>query len=89
MPRRLMRHYARLYGARTHILVGDAGDLSGLGRHFGGDLYEAEVRYLIAHEWAMTADDVLVRRTKHGLHLSAAEKSALAEWFDNRADIAA
>ncbi|WP_062226500.1 glycerol-3-phosphate dehydrogenase [Aureimonas frigidaquae] len=82
MPRRLLRHYARLYGARTERLVGTASGMDGLGRHFGGDLYEAEARYLMAQEWARTADDILVRRTKHGLHLSPAEKAAFAEWMD-------
>ncbi|MCM2293264.1 glycerol-3-phosphate dehydrogenase [Allorhizobium sp. BGMRC 0089] len=82
MPRALMQHYGRLYGTRIHALVGTAQDLAGLGRHFGGQLYEAEVRYLAAHEWAETADDVLKRRTKEGLHLSEAELAAFRAWFD-------
>ena len=45
-----------------------------LGRHFGADLYEAEVRYLIDQEWAVTAEDVLWRRTKRGLKLDAARR---------------
>ena len=39
-----------------------------LGPSFGADLTAAEVRYLMQHEWARTADDVLWRRTKLGLH---------------------
>ena len=53
-----------------------------LGRHFGAQLYEAEVRYLVAHEWAQTPQDVLHRRTKQELHLTAAERAAFAAWFD-------
>ncbi len=82
MPRPLISHYGRHYGTRTHDLVGDATDLAGLGRHFGGTLYEAEARYLAAREWAQTADDVLYRRTKHYLHLTEAERAAFADWFN-------
>jgi glycerol-3-phosphate dehydrogenase len=77
----LVTHYARLYGARTKDVVGPAATLAGLGRHFGGQLYEAEARYLVAREWAQTAEDVLWRRTKHRLHLTPAEQKAFADWF--------
>ena len=63
----------RLYGTEAMTLLGD-GDL---GRHFGGDLYEAEVRWLMTREWARCAEDVLWRRTKCGLHLSTEEAAAL------------
>lgn len=81
MPRDLRKHYGRLYGARIDRIVGEAQSLDGLGQHFGGTLYEAEARYLIANEWAQTAEDILWRRTKHRLHLSATEQAAFAEWF--------
>ena len=81
MPRDLVQHYGRLYGVRTKDLVGKATDLTGLGRHFGSTLYEAEVRYLVAKEWALTAEDILWRRTKHRLHLTEAEQAAFADWF--------
>ncbi|WP_102224782.1 glycerol-3-phosphate dehydrogenase [Acidimangrovimonas sediminis] len=82
MPRSLRRHYGRLYGTRIGQVVAGATALDGLGRHFGGDLYEAEARYLMAHEWAQTAADVLWRRTKHYLHLTEAERDAFTRWFD-------
>ncbi|RID90824.1 glycerol-3-phosphate dehydrogenase [Gemmobacter lutimaris] len=82
MPRNLVQHYGRLYGARTHDVVGAATGLAGLGRHFGGNLYEAEVRYLTTKEWARTAEDILYRRTKHYLHLTADQRAAFADWFD-------
>ncbi|MDX8464653.1 glycerol-3-phosphate dehydrogenase [Mesorhizobium sp. VK23B] len=82
MPDRLIRHYGRLYGSRTKQIVGGATSLAGLGHHFGGRLYEAEARYLVAKEWAQTAQDVLWRRTKHYLHLSEAERKAFTDWFD-------
>lgn len=83
MPRALLSHYGRLYGARLTRIVGDATALEGLGRHFGGNLYEAEVRYLVEHEWAETAEDVFWRRTKEGLRMTVAEKAAFSAWFDD------
>lgn len=90
MPRRLVHHYGRLYGTRTKDVVKGASSVAGLGRHHGGLLYEAEARYLVAKEWARTPQDILFRRTKHYLHLSEAEQSAFAAWFEaeHRADAA-
>ncbi|MCC1481102.1 glycerol-3-phosphate dehydrogenase [Roseibaca sp. Y0-43] len=88
MPRSLRRHYGRLYGTRIAMIVGDATSVAGLGRHFGGDLYEAEVSYLMRHEWAQTPEDILWRRTKHRLHLSEDEQAAFAEWLTAHAEAA-
>ena len=52
-----------------------------LGARFGADLFEREVDYLIDHEWARTADDVLWRRTKLGLHFTKEERQALERWL--------
>jgi glycerol-3-phosphate dehydrogenase len=82
LPRDLARHYTRLYGSRTLDLIGRRQSLAEMGRCFGPLLYEAEVRHLVAHEWAETAEDVLWRRTKHRLHMSPAEQAAFAEWFE-------
>ena len=81
MPRSLIAHYGRHYGARTRDLVGAATSLDGLGQHFGGDLYEAEARYLMQREWAQTAEDILTRRTKHNLHLSPEQQAAFTVWL--------
>ena len=45
-------------------------------------LHEGELRYLHDHEWAKSADDVLWRRSKLGLHLSEAERAAVARWCE-------
>jgi D-erythritol 1-phosphate dehydrogenase len=82
MPRGLLTHYARTYGARTDRVVDGATSVAGLGRHFGAQLYEAEVRYLVAHEWAQTPEDVLHRRTKQELHMTSKEREAFASWFN-------
>jgi glycerol-3-phosphate dehydrogenase len=82
MPRDLARYYARTYGARTAAVVAGATSQAGLGQCFGPRFHEAEARYLMAHEWAEAADDILTRRTKHGLHMTAEQKDAFAAWFD-------
>ena len=56
--------------------------VSHLGRHFGAGLYEAELRYLMDREWAMTVDDVLWRRSKLGLRVSDAEAEAISDFMD-------
>ncbi len=78
LPEALAHHYARLYGTRAADVIGGAHDLAGLGRHFGGLFYECEADYLRRAEWARAADDYLDRRTKHGLHMTAAEREAFA-----------
>jgi glycerol-3-phosphate dehydrogenase len=78
LPEDLAHHYARLYGTRTAEVLNGAGDLGGLGRHFGGLLFQCEIDYLRKAEWARTAEDVLDRRTKHGLHLTPEQRAEVS-----------
>lgn len=73
----LLRRLMRLYGTRTSAILGSARSEADLGTHFGADLYGAEVDYLVASEWARTAQDVLWRRTKLGLKVSAEDVARL------------
>jgi glycerol-3-phosphate dehydrogenase len=68
---------AAAYGDRAEFFLAGARSLADLGLSFGATLTEAEVRYLMVHEFAETADDVLWRRSKLGLAFSAAEVAAL------------
>ena len=70
LPPELAERYARAYGTLARELVGDAGGLADLGEDLGDGLYEAEVDYLVRREWARTAEDILWRRSKLGLHVS-------------------
>jgi glycerol-3-phosphate dehydrogenase len=70
----------RAYGTRIGRVLGSAASLADLGPNLGGDLTGAEVRYLMAHEWAQTADDVLWRRSKLGLRLNHSEREALTHF---------
>jgi glycerol-3-phosphate dehydrogenase len=82
LPAPLASHYARLYGSQAVDLLSGAKGLGDLGHHFGGDLYEREIRYLQDNEWAETAEDILDRRTKHGLHLSVAERALVVGFLN-------
>ncbi|HAU22677.1 MAG TPA: glycerol-3-phosphate dehydrogenase [Erythrobacter sp.] len=71
----------RAYGTRIDEILGDAQSHAELGEHMGGDLYGAELRYLAQEEFARSAEDVLWRRTKLGLHLDVAAQGRVSEWF--------
>ena len=82
LPEDLAHHYGRLYGTRADRVIADASDMDGLGRHFGGQLYEREIAYLCAEEWAVTPEDILERRTKHGLHLTGHQRGAVRSFMN-------
>ena len=75
------RRLFRTYGSLAWQVLADRTTLGSAGRFFGADLYQCEVEYLIAHEWAQTAEDILRRRTNLGLVLSAAEQDQLRRWM--------
>ena len=69
----------------VHRVIGDAAaDPSALGEHFGAGLHAREVAWLMDHEWARTAEDVLWRRTKLGLRIDAAGVRRLDAWMQAR-----
>jgi glycerol-3-phosphate dehydrogenase len=70
---------ARRYGTRADEMLGDARDDGDLGEMFGAGLSQREVAYMAAHEWAREPDDVLWRRTKCGLHLTAEQRNSASE----------
>ena len=74
------RRLVRAYGTRVDRVLGGAKNADELGPYFG-DLSGAEVRYLMQHEWAQTADDVLWRRSKLGLRLTTEQRAALARFM--------
>lgn len=82
LPDDVAQRLACAYGTRIEHVLGTATSAAALGAQFGGGLSEAEVQYLRTQEWARTADDVLWRRTKLGLHLSAAERARLATYME-------
>ncbi len=72
----------RAYGTRVWRLLGDATCMADLGETFERGLTDAEISYLQEEEWAETVEDILWRRTKLGLHLSAASVERLEKRMD-------
>ncbi len=75
LPLALADRLAHAYGSRVALLLHD-----GLGAEVAPGLHEAELNYLHTHEWARSADDVLWRRSKLGLHLTSEQRAAVAAW---------
>ena len=82
LPRTMLRRLLRAYGTRARDILGGARRESDLGRGFGADLTEAELRYLVRYEWVQSADDALWRRSKLGLRLGPAERDAVEDAID-------
>jgi len=75
-PPPLVARLARAYGsAAPGLLAAPAG------AEVAPGLFESELRHLADHEWARDAEDVLWRRSKLGLHYTAAQRAAVAAWF--------
>jgi len=80
----VLRRLCMAYGTNMAQILGDCASVNELGKHFGAGLYEREVEYLMTQEWATEADDVLWRRSKLGLELTAAEQKTLATWMASK-----
>ncbi len=82
LPVALAHRWLRHYGTRAAILLGDAVSVHDLGQHFGAQLYQREVDYLVCHEWARTSEDILWRRTKLGLRMNEEERRRLQGYLE-------
>ncbi|MEO7493366.1 MAG: glycerol-3-phosphate dehydrogenase [Massilia sp.] len=81
----LVTRYAHAYGTRITTMLAHCSRLADLGPEILPGLYAAEVEYLLLHELAVSADDILWRRTKLGLHLPAGSAQILELWLADRA----
>lgn len=77
MEKAALRRLARAYGTRVRRLIGDARSMADMGENFGAGLTDREIDYLKREEFAMTAEDLLWRRSKLELHLTQAAKDRL------------
>lgn len=80
----LIRRLVRAYGTDTRNILAETKTEADLGTCFGAGLYETEINWLIRHEFARDADDILWRRSKLGLHMSEAQRKSVADWFEKR-----
>lgn len=83
-PRQAQR-LAVAYGSRCEVFLRES-TVHGQGARFGADLFAAEVDYLRQHEFALTTDDILWRRSKLGLALTPLEVAALADYLGTTND---
>jgi len=75
---------ARAYGSRIDRVLGDAASPAELGEDLGGGLHAREVDYLVATEWARTAEDILWRRSKLLLHVPPGTRERLEGYLGSR-----
>jgi glycerol-3-phosphate dehydrogenase len=71
----LLQGVFRRHGTLAAQVLGDGH----LGEDYGAGLTEREVAYFMEREWARSADDVLWRRTKCGLHMTEAQRARVAQ----------
>ncbi|MEM6588826.1 MAG: glycerol-3-phosphate dehydrogenase [Pseudomonadota bacterium] len=81
MSERWARRLVRAYGTDAAKMLDGATSAKDLGQDFGGTLTEREVRWLMTHEFARRAEDVVWRRSKLGLRMNASEIDALDMWM--------
>jgi glycerol-3-phosphate dehydrogenase len=81
LPAQLVHRFARAYGTRIHALLAGKTTLAQMGEEIASGLFAVEVDYLRAQEWAVSARDILWRRSKLGLHLPANTESLLDAWL--------
>jgi glycerol-3-phosphate dehydrogenase len=84
MPREQAERLFTCYGTQTAILLKGAARLEDLGEDFGAGLSQREVDYLMAEEWALTAEDILWRRTKLGLKLTVEQRHRLSSYMSGQ-----
>ncbi|WP_134724265.1 glycerol-3-phosphate dehydrogenase [Paracoccus luteus] len=75
------RRLVRAYGTDAARMLAGAGAAAALGRDFGATLTETELRWLMDHEFARRADDVVWRRSKLGLRMTPDQIAAVDGWM--------
>jgi glycerol-3-phosphate dehydrogenase len=85
LPDSLRIRYAQAYGTRIERVIGNATSLAQMGEELVPQLFAREAEYLCNEEFALTAQDILWRRTKLGLHLRGHSIGRLEDWLESRA----
>ena len=82
LPEALLVRLGRAYGTRAFRLLDGVWGVGDLGPEIAPGLHKRELDYLRRVEWARSAEDVLWRRSKLGLHVDAAAAARVQQWFD-------
>ena len=77
----LLHRFARAYGTRMTRLLDGCTRMTDLGAAVLPGLHVREIEYLRAAEFARTAEDILYRRSKLGVHLGPGAVAALDAWL--------
>lgn len=85
LPHDLALYYARAYGTDAYKLLDGINSKNSLGTYFGAQLYALEANWCIRHEWAESSDDILYRRTKHGIFMTDEQRSEFDTWLQKNA----
>ncbi|NCI78843.1 glycerol-3-phosphate dehydrogenase [Acinetobacter kanungonis] len=81
VPPLLAKRWIHGYGSRVWKMLNGCESIAALGQHFGHGLYQQEVDYLVAQEWAVSSDDILKRRSKLYLKFSQDQIAQLDEYL--------
>ena len=81
LPAPMLQRLVRAYGSELPQVLGNAQSLADLGQDLGAGMTERELDWIVTKEWARSADDVLWRRSKLGLHMNPSQREALAARF--------
>ncbi|WP_413477828.1 glycerol-3-phosphate dehydrogenase [Vibrio hibernica] len=79
-----IRRYCRQYGTQAKAMLKEVTQESQMGQHFGEGVYQCEIDYLINHEFACSAQDILWRRTKLGIMLSPEVQAQVSLYIENK-----
>lgn len=82
LPSALRTRFIRSYGTLIFALLNNIDSIEAMGCYFGADLYELEINFLIEKEWAINVDDIIWRRTKRGLYLSAPQVAKIQQYIN-------
>ena len=81
VPPLLAKRWIHGYGSRVWKMLNGGESIAALGQHFGHGLYQQEVDYLVAQEWAVSSEDILKRRSKLYLKFSQDQIAQLDEYL--------
>ena len=87
IPSDTLSRWCKSYGTLAELVIGSAKSEQDLGCEILPGLYEAELKYLMKFEWALTPEDILWRRSKLGLHLDKSAATTIQVWIDDQAKI--
>ncbi|MEC7432095.1 MAG: glycerol-3-phosphate dehydrogenase C-terminal domain-containing protein, partial [Pseudomonadota bacterium] len=83
----VIHRFVRSYGTSSYQILEGCQNMADLGHWFTDTLSRREVDYLMTHEWAITPEDLLWRRTKQGLYINPEQYSELSEYMNRSGQV--